>query len=433
VHKVREAGKSASLNFGTSQVVGRTELDVGLEPPFERYPESFRNQAPSILVGAESYNAHNKLQMRRAIKAFSLGIALLTGAGAFIFAQNSAPAPSSTGLRAAAAYLDSRLDWWEHWPNAARDHDTSCVSCHTALSYALARPALHRALDEPQPAPGERILLTNVTKRVRLWREVEPFYPDQTRGLPKTSESRGTESVLNALILSLRDASTRVLSDETRQAFENMWALQFKAGDLKGAWAWLNFHYEPWEATGSTYFGASVAAIAIGSAPGNYAKNPEIQDQLTLLREYLQSRADSEHLFNRAMALWASSKISDLLTTAQREAIVKSALAKQHEDGGWSMSDLGPWKRVDSTPLDTASDGYATGLITLALQTGGNVPRSDGRVGQGIRWLLGHQDAATGMWSASSLNKQRDPATEIGKFMSDAATAYAVLALVESR
>jgi len=66
----------------------------------------------------------------------------------------------------------------------------------------------------------------------------------------------------------------------------------------QGAWAWLNFHYEPWESDGSAYFGAAVAAIAVGTAPGNYAANPEIQDQLKLLRDYLQQGADTEHLFN---------------------------------------------------------------------------------------------------------------------------------------
>jgi D-alanine-D-alanine ligase len=48
--------------------------------------------------------------------------------------------------QAAAAYLDGRMGWWAGWPSAARDHETFCVSCHTSLPYALARPALRAAL-----------------------------------------------------------------------------------------------------------------------------------------------------------------------------------------------------------------------------------------------------------------------------------------------
>ena len=220
-----------------------------------------------------------------------------------------ATARSSWNAAAAAAYLDGREAWWLTWPTATRDHNTSCVSCHTALPYALARPALRATLAEQTLPEPERRLVENVVKRVQLWREVDPFYPDQTRGLPKTSESRGTEAVLNALILASRDARGGTLTADARQAFDNLWALQFRNGDLKGAWAWLNFHNEPWEGNGSAYFGAALAAIAVGTAPGEYSANQDIQDRLTLLRGYLQRGADTVSLFNRMMALWASGEI----------------------------------------------------------------------------------------------------------------------------
>jgi squalene-hopene/tetraprenyl-beta-curcumene cyclase len=360
-------------------------------------------------------------------------LALTAGVAATVAARAPAPHPA-TGTwnsHAAADYLDGRLDWWLHWPNAARDHDTTCVSCHTAAPYAIARPALRRVLGQHDPAAPERAMLAGVVKRVSLWNEVEPFYPDQTRGLPKSSESRGTEAVLNALVLSARDAATGALSSETRDAMSHMWALQFKAGDLKGAWAWLNFHYEPWESGDGAAYGAALAAVAVGTAPGGYASSAGIQEQLKALSEYMQRRVDRETLFNRANMLWASAKLPPLLTANQRDAVADAAIAAQQSDGGWALATLGAFTRADGTPLDTASDGYATGLVTLALRESGSTHAS-AAVTRGLAWLREHQDPSTGMWRASSLNKQRDPSSDVGKFMSDAATAYAVLALADA-
>ena len=107
----------------------------------------------------------------------------------------------SWSAKAAAGYLDGRITWWMNWPTAARDHGTFCISCHPAVTYAVGRPALRASLAETAPSISERQLIDNVTKRVQMWAEVEPFYPDKLRGVPKTIESRGTESILNALIL----------------------------------------------------------------------------------------------------------------------------------------------------------------------------------------------------------------------------------------
>src|SRR3989454_4462514 len=177
---------------------------------------------------------------------------------------------SSWDQKAAAAYLDRRAGWWMEWPKAGRDHETFCVSCHTAVPYALSRPALRKALAEEALSVIERRLLDNVTKRVRLWKEVAPFYSDADRGVYKTGESRGTESVLNALILASNDAQNGQISSDTRTALDNMWAEQHSTGNKKGAWSWLRFANEPWEADDSDYYGAALAAVAAGAAPPKF-------------------------------------------------------------------------------------------------------------------------------------------------------------------
>lgn len=330
--------------------------------------------------------------------------------------------------KAAAKYLDGRAEWWTTWPNAARDRGTYCMSCHTTLPYALARPALRVPLGETAPSAAEAKIFGNLLTRARNWRDVEPWYPDQTRGIPKTSESRAIESVMNALVIVRRDAAAGHLSDDARTALGVMWALQMKTGPEAGAWTWLNFKMEPWESPNSPYFGASLAALAVGSAPDNYAASPDVQERLAALRGYFARQHTTVSLLNQLMGLWASGRVPGLLTDQQRQGTIDAAFAGQQADGGWSTTALGSYKRMDSTPSDPGTDGYATALATLALQAAG-VSAADPHLAKGLEWLRRNQDRTTGRWAAVSPNKQRDPESDPGKFMSDAATAYAVLSL----
>jgi squalene-hopene/tetraprenyl-beta-curcumene cyclase len=329
------------------------------------------------------------------------------------------------------------------WPTAARDHETFCVSCHTALPYALSRPALRKALAEAAPSSNERRLLDNVRKRVRLWKDVKPFYSNKLFDMNKAAESRATEAVLNALILVAYDGQDGKLSDETRSAFNNMWALQQTTGDEKGSWSWQQFGLEPWEASYSRYYGATLASVAVGTAPEAYRSTAEIQENLGLLREYLSREYARQPLVNRVTLLWASAKVPGLLESVQRESLIKEILSKQQADGGWSLPTLvgtqrtwsllslfRKWKRSDGTPPEVKSDGYATGLSTLALQQAG-VSREDLQLKQGLSWLARNQNKTEGLWLAYSLNQRRNPSSDVGRFMSDAATAFAVLALTE--
>jgi squalene-hopene/tetraprenyl-beta-curcumene cyclase len=201
-----------------------------------------------------------------------------------------------------------------------------------------------------------------------------------------------------------------------------------KTGAEIGAWTWLNFGMDPWESPNSPYFGASMTALAIGSAPGGYVASPEIAERLKALRAYFQRQHGTVSVMNQLHGLWAASRVPDLITDEQRRATIDRAFALQQPDGGWSTVALGGYKRIDGSDSDTRTDGYATAVATLGLQAAG-VPASDARLARGLDYLRRTQDRVSGRWTAVSPNKQRDQASDTGKFMSDAATAYAVLSL----
>ena len=348
-------------------------------------------------------------------------------------ADKPATAKEAWSPEAAARYLDGREVWWQGWDRAQKDHGTLCVSCHTQATYGLARPVLRRQLSEHEVSPQEQVMLASIEKRVRDWKEMKPFYSDAVYGTGKEVESRDAESVLNAVILASYDAGGKELSERTRLAFDNAWALQSATGPDAGAWVWRNFDYSPWEAKESQYHWAALMAVAAGKAPADYRNDPKIAANLRLLTEYLRSHYEAQPLVNKVVALWAEKYLPGVVSPEDQRKLVDELNRLQHADGGWSLTDLGTWKRRDNTPLETRSDGYATGLVVLVREEIAPKPKRDPQVARGIAWLESNQDKTTGAWPAWSVNKNRDPETPVGKFMSDAATSYAVMALDNSQ
>ncbi len=336
----------------------------------------------------------------------------------------------------AGKYLDERARAWFAFASADRGQGmtrSTCVSCHTLVPYALARPMLRAVTAAATPTEYEQKLLAQTKRRVENWTDLDTakFGLLYDFNEQKKKEAWGTEAVLNAVILAFDDhyQGRSAPSDVTKQALANLWKTQIQVGDQKGSWDWLNFNLEPWESPGARYHGAALAAIAVGTAPGYYTPRADADTdaKVKLLRDYLKEKLDTQNLYNRAWALWASTKLDGILTKEQQQKALAQLLGKQQEDGGWSLSSLGTFVRSDGTAQEMASDGYATGLVLYVLQTAG-VPKDDAKLVKGLTWLKSNQ-ATTGEWRAGSVNKKRNPTTHVGKFMSDAATAYAALAL----
>src|ERR1044071_139264 len=152
---------------------------------------------------------------------FALTVALLLAA---------LPARAEWNPRLLARYLDARQQAWFDW-KTAQSPDGPCVSCHTGMTYLLARPVLRRTLHEAQPTPFEVGLLNRLRTKM---------------GKPAEGALGTVEAVMSAMFFSRDDART-TMSAHTRVAFERVWELQEPDGDAKGGWTWYEAKLDPWE------------------------------------------------------------------------------------------------------------------------------------------------------------------------------------------
>jgi squalene-hopene/tetraprenyl-beta-curcumene cyclase len=314
--------------------------------------------------------------------------------------------------RLAADYLDSRQKEWFAWAPAKREGGP-CVSCHTGLGYVLARPVLRRALGESQPTLYEKGLLEGLIARA---------------GKKEPANLLGVEAIFSALFLALQNSK----ADETKQALDRLWPFQVREGKTKGALRWFSAELDPWETPDATFYGSALAALAAGAAPAEYRDQPAVRESLHKLTEYLQREEQAQPLHNRVALMWAASGLPTVMPKPMRKSLIKEIAGKQQPDGGWTIESLGPWKEHAEAPPSTGSNSYATAFVAFALQKGG-VARSNPTLVKALTWLRAHQDRESGSWPAESMNKQYPPGSMQARFMQDAASEFATLALLEAR
>lgn len=307
--------------------------------------------------------------------------------------------------RLAADYMDARQKDWFVWPRA-NQNAKPCVSCHTNLTYLLARPALRRALGESSPTQYETGLLAMLQSRVSNT-DPKSLYPTATGAFAPQETS--VESIFAALFL------------ESPQAFDRMWKLQ----RADGGWDWNSANLDPWEMPESEYFGAGFAALAAGREKGS-----KFQSNLGALEKYMRAGLDKQPMQNRLMAVWASSQLKDLLPKSAKASVIAEVYKSQRSDGGWTAQSLGPFRDHPGAPPSEGSNAYATAFTTFVLERAG-VVKSDTRLERALAWLKTHQNPQTGAWEAMSFNKKYEPGSMQIRFMQDAATGFAVMALLD--
>jgi squalene-hopene/tetraprenyl-beta-curcumene cyclase len=272
-----------------------------------------------------------------------------------------------------------------------------CFSCHTNFAFLYARPTV----SAKSATHGEirSALESMVTVR---WKEQRPRWD--------------AEVVASAAALAHNDARTaKKLDPTTRMALDRMWTIQRP----DGGWNWLICGWPPME--NDDHYGVTLAALAVGVAPDNYAATTAAKEGLAKIKAYLQTNSP-QNAHHKGMLLWAGSYLPDLVAAPDRDAWIKEIRGLQLPDGGWSAAGLYPWKRGDKkeqTP--DVSDGYGTGFAIYTLRQSG-IPAADPALQKGIAWLKDNQ-RESGRWYTRSLFRD-------GKhYLTHAGTAFAIMAI----
>lgn len=323
-------------------------------------------------------------------------------------------------LQRAAQSLDTTA---LHWQKTQQ-----CAACHTLPPYLMARPLL--AGISPEPMEVRQFFETIVEQG----REGEP-------NLPKDSVTAVVIQTAAALAFHDRATSSK-LHPRTRQQLDRMWTLQ----RADGGWEWPFRDTPPLKS--DEHYGVVLATLAVSAAPENYSDSEPARQGLAGIRKYLAAHPPRS-LHQRAMLLWGSTQIADLIAATAKAQTTQDLVAAQRPDGGWSLATLtenpaDPERQTDegrnarvaeghgreflvyvgrdkAYKSSLVSDGYATGLILYVLKQAG-VPAGDACIRRGVTWLKEHQ-RASGRWFTPSQGWHTQ------HYISNAGTAYAILAL----
>ena len=340
-----------------------------------------------------------KTKVMAFLLAAAVGFAFAPGIVAGIGDDEEVPSPGkntpgeplakSFSMDKAMTFLDRASLRWQQV--------RKCMTCHTNYAYLMTVPE-H---DPERPA----------LKKVRSFAEGLVKERWETKG-PRWD----AEVVMTAMTLAVSDRSAgEKLHPLTRKALDRMWTVQRE----DGGWNWLKCNWPPMES--DDHFGATIALIGAGAAPGDYASTPAARKGIEKARAYLEKNPPPT-LHHEAMIFWASTVVDGLLDRKKKRETIDRLLALQRPDGGWSLASMGDWKRSDGKEQEPdKSDGYGTGFVIFLARKAG-VPASDARLRQGIAWLKSHQ-RESGRWFTRSLNKDNR------HYITHAGTAFAVLAI----